>query len=53
LRRYGWRDFDHDVSILILLGEEPREARPRSIVSTTIIRPPQQGQACGGTRGSG
>ena len=53
LRRCGRRDRDHDVSILISPSEEPREARPRSNVSMTIMRPPQHGQGCARMRGSG
>ena len=39
VRHEGQRNLDHEVSILIRLGEGP--ARPN--VSTTIIRPPQHG----------
>ena len=53
LRRCGRRDRDHDVSILISPSEEPREARPRSNVSMTIMRPPQHGHGCARMRGSG
>jgi hypothetical protein len=42
--RFGRRrELDHDVSILILPGEEPRGACPRSNLSTRIMRPPQHG----------
>jgi len=36
-------DRDHEVSILIRLGDGERAGRAPSKVSTTIIRPPQQG----------
>ena len=53
LGRCERRDLNHDVSILISPSEKPREARPRSKVSITIIRPPQHGHGCVRTRGSG
>ena len=52
LRHGGRRDFDHDVSILISKSEKPREARPPSNVSMTIMRPPQHGHGCARMRGS-
>src|SRR5215472_5996364 len=39
----GKRGDDHEVSILIRLGDEDRAGRAPSNVSTTIIRPPQHG----------
>ena len=51
LRRGGRSDVNHDVSILISPSEKPREARPRSNVSMTIMRPPQHGHGCARTRG--
>jgi hypothetical protein len=39
----GWKqgDVDHEVSILIRLGDEDRAGRAPSNVSMMIIRPPQ------------
>jgi hypothetical protein len=51
LRSGGRSDVDHEVSILSSPSEESREARPRSNVSTTIMRPPQLGHGCARTRG--
>jgi hypothetical protein len=52
LGRCERRDLNHDVSILISPSEKPREARPRSKVSMTIMRPPQHGHGCARLRGS-
>jgi hypothetical protein len=41
-------DVDHEVSILIRLGDEDRAGRAPSNVSTMIIRPPQHGHRCAG-----
>ena len=43
--REGGTDIDHDVSMLIRLGEAGRRATVPSNVSMTIMRPPQHG-AC-------
>ena len=49
----GWTRGDgHEVSILILLGDENRAGRGPSNVSTMIIRPPQHGQRCAGETSS-
>ena len=42
--RGGTRGDGHELSILIRLGDGERQGRGPSKVSTTIIRPPQQGQ---------
>ncbi len=52
LGRCERRDLNHDVSILISPSEKPREARRRSKVSMTIMRPPQHGHGCARLRGS-
>ena len=41
-------DGDHEVSILIRLGDEDRAGRAPSNVSMMIIRPPQQGHRSAG-----
>lgn len=51
----GWGNRCHDVSILIIGGigfARFLGAQPRSKISMTIMRPPQQGQGRGSTRGS-
>jgi hypothetical protein len=48
--RGGMRSDGHELSILIRVGDGERQLRGPSNVSTTIIRPPQQGQRrTGGT----
>ncbi len=42
--RGGMRGDDHELSILIRLGDGERQGRGPSNVSMMIIRPPQQGQ---------
>jgi hypothetical protein len=49
-----WGNRCHDVSILIIAGiglARLLGAQPGSKISMTIIRPPQQGQGRGSTRG--
>jgi hypothetical protein len=46
--RGGMRGDGHELSMLIRVGDGERQGRGPSNVSTTIIRPPQQGQRCAG-----
>ncbi len=50
--RGGMHGDGHEVSILIRLGDGDRAGRGPPNVSTTIIRPPQQGQRRTGEGGS-
>ena len=51
--RGGMRGGGHELSILIRLGDGERQGRAPSNVSTTIIRPPQQGQRRAGETSAG
>ena len=50
--RGGMRGDGHELSILIRLGDDARQGRGPSNVSTMIIRPPQQGQRRAGETSS-
>ena len=50
--RGGMRGDGHELSILIRLGDDERQGRGPSNVSTMIIRPPQQGQRRAGETSS-